>query len=361
MVFIEEKKYWKQKRNRVGLADSIQIAVDSMGGDYGPTITVPAACDAVKSYRNLKISLYGKVHAIENALIDEGFASSDRISIVECSSEVKNTDSPSDVIRNKSESSLCKSIRDLAEGNVDGCVSAGSTSALLMQGIRLIDTVPGIKRPAICATAPTYHGKVSLLDLGANVECNAQMLHQFAVIATMKCRVLNDIDKPIVKLLNIGEEKNKGTPQLRLAAELLTADKNINYKGFIEGDNLLNDDAVDVIVCDGFAGNIALKTAEGVAKLAITAATDVIQNNPSLRLVSRLFKKSLGEYRDKLNPAPHNGAVFLGLNKILVKSHGSASRNAFKHAIHRAFTMVQKDFINLMEPEIKTYDWEVVP
>ena len=156
-----------------------------------------------------------------------------------------------------------------------------------MQGIRLIDTVPGIKRPAICATAPTYHGKVSLLDLGANVECNAQMLHQFAVIATMKCRVLNGIDEPIVKLLNIGEEKNKGTPKLRLAADLLAADTNINYQGFIEGDNLLND-TVDVIVCDGFAGNIALKTAEGVAKLAITAATDVIQNNPSLRLVSKL-------------------------------------------------------------------------
>ena len=176
----------------------------------------------------------------------------------------------------------------------------------------------------------------------------------------MKCRVLNGIDEPIVKLLNIGEEKNKGTPKLRLAADLLAADTNINYQGFIEGDNLLND-TVDVIVCDGFAGNIALKTAEGVAKLAITAATDVIQNNPSLRLVSKFFKKSLNEYRDKLNPAPHNGAVFLGLNKILVKSHGSASRNAFKHAIHRAFTMVQKDFINLMEPEIKTYDWKVVP
>ena len=360
MVSIEGKKCWKLRRNRVGLTDSIQIAVDSMGGDYGPAITVPAACDAVNSYRNLKISLYGNVHAIQNVLVDEGFALTDRISIVECSSEVKNTDKPSEVIKHKSDSSLCKSIKDLADGNVDGCVSAGSTAALLMQGIRLIDTVPGIKRPAICATAPTYHGKVSLLDLGANVECNAQMLHQFAVIATMKCRVLNGIDEPIVKLLNIGEEKNKGTPKLRLAADLLAADTNINYQGFIEGDNLLND-TVDVIVCDGFAGNIALKTAEGVAKLAITAATDVIQNNPSLRLVSKLFKKSLNEYRDKLNPAPHNGAVFLGLNKILVKSHGSASRNAFKHAIHRAFTMVQKDFINLMEPEIKTYDWKVVP
>ena len=190
------------------MTDSIQIAVDSMGGDYGPAITVPAACDAVNSYRNLKISLYGNVHAIENALIDEGFTLTDRISIVECSSEVKNTDKPSEVIKHKSDSSLCKSIKDLADGNVDGCVSAGSTAALLMQGIRLINTVPGIKRPAICATAPTYHGKVSLLDLGANVECNAQMLHQFAVIATMKCRVLNGIDDPIVKLLNIGEEKN---------------------------------------------------------------------------------------------------------------------------------------------------------
>ena len=328
-----------------------------MGGDFGPQITVPAVIDSLLKKSQLRILLFGNKKNIERLLPKvpmKGLAG--RLEVINCSSVAESIDSPIDVIRNKQSSSLCQSIMTVSKGDADACVSAGSTGALLMQSVRLIDTLPGIKRPAICASAPSYYGNVSLLDLGANISCDANNFHQFGVLASMKCNLIDGIENPSIKLLNVGEEANKGTKELKAAAKLFNEDKNLNYQGFIEGNNLFND-PVDVIVCDGFTGNVALKTAEGVARLATGIGADIVKQRFSFRLLSKIFTKSLDDFKNRLSPTQHNGAIFLGLNRIVVKSHGSAQKYAFENAIYKANLYAEKNIINLLQPKLSKYEW----
>lgn len=344
-------------RNNLDLSTPTRIAVDAMGGDYGPQIIVPAVLDSLLKDSQLRILLFGDKQNIEKFLPTSPVRCLyDRLDIINCMCAVESSDNPIDVIRNKQDSSLCQSIMALSQGDADACVSAGSTGALLMQSMRLIETLPGVKRPAICASVPTYHGNVSLLDLGANLKCDANNFHQFGVLASMKCNLVDGIENPSIKLLNIGEEVNKGTKELKAAAELFNEDKNLNYQGFIEGNNLLTD-PVDVIICDGFTGNVALKTAEGVARLAMGIGADIVRENLSLRLLSKLFTKSLNEFKSRLSPTQHNGAIFLGLNRIVVKSHGSARKDGFENAIGKANLYAKRNIINLLQPKLAKYSW----
>lgn len=322
----------------------ITIAIDAMSGDSGPAVTVPASVRALSFMPDINVILLGDSEAIQTQLAKLTDQYSDRIRIVATTQTVGMDEKPLHALRNKKDSSLFRSVQLLQEGEVQACVSAGNTGALLAVGCHLLRTFDGIDRPAICATIPTDQGSALLLDVGANVDVPAKNLHQFAIMGSVLASATLGVEKPRVGLLNIGVEDIKGNEQVKNAAELLQADKSLNYCGFIEADQLFFHKA-DVAVCDGFVGNIALKASEGTAKL--------IRHTLIQSTVGRLIKPLLGSFRSKINPSRYNGASFLGLTATLVKSHGSADVDAFCCAIEVARTEVIADIPNRIQKKLQ--------
>lgn len=310
----------------------LTIAVDGMGGDVGPDVIVPAALRVLETTgRALRLILVGQEAALSARL--GKVSGHPQLMIRHASQLVSMDESPAQALRAKKDSSMRVAINLVKQGEADACVSAGNTGALMATARFVLKTLPGIDRPAICTTLPTIRGHTRVLDLGANVDSKAEHLLQFAVMGSVLATV-NGIEQPRVGLLNIGEEDIKGNEQVKEAARLLAA-SDLNYIGFIEGNGIFLDD-VDVVVCDGFVGNVALKATEGVAKLIRHYMTQEFKRNLITRLAGLIALPVLRAFGQKIDPRRYNGASLLGLQGIVVKSHGSADALAFASAIEVA-------------------------
>ncbi len=309
-----------------------------MGGDHGVSVSVPAALRMLGKQPLLEIILVGQRDAIEAVLKEQRH---DRLHIHEASQVVGMDERPADALRKKKDSSMRVAINLVKEGAAHACVSAGNTGALMATSRFVLKTVPGIDRPAIMAIVPTKTGRTYMLDLGANAECTSEQLFQFAVMGAVVVRDLEEIHhEPSVGLLNIGEEDIKGNDTIREAARMLS-ESSLNYVGFIEG-NSIADQKADVVVCDGFSGNIALKSMEGTAKLVAHFLEREFRGSPYGWFAGLVALPLLRSLRKRLDPRRYNGASLVGLNGIVVKSHGSADALAMAQAIDVATLEVEK-------------------
>ena len=310
------------------------IALDAMGGDHGPCVVVPAALSVIKESPTLKLILVGDYDVLVAELRKHGADVSPNLQIHHASQRVEMDELPSVALRTKKDSSMRVAINLVREGVADACVSAGNTGALMATARFVLKTLPGIDRPAIISTLPTMKGHTRMLDLGANVDSSAEALLQFAVMGAVLTQAVDNNPNPTVGLLNIGEEEMKGNERVREAARLLAASP-INYVGYVEGDDIYKG-AVDVVVCDGFVGNVSLKTTEGVAKMIAHFMREAFSKNILTKLTALIALPVLKAIKKKIDPRRYNGASFVGLNGIVIKSHGSADAFAFANAIHEA-------------------------
>lgn len=307
-----------------------------MGGDYGPPVTVPAAINALERYRTLHLILVGDQAVLQSALASLSF-DAHRLTIHHASEVVRMDESPALALRNKKDSSMRVAINLVKEGKADACVSAGNTGALMATARFVLKMLPGVDRPAIISTCPTrIPGKtVRMLDLGANVDSEAIHLVQFAVMGSVLASAIDQIDNPKVYLLNIGEEDIKGNDQVKETARILSEKRLVNYAGYIEGDALYRGDA-DVVVADGFVGNVALKVTEGVARFIGYMMKDAFMQTLYSKIIGFLAKPVLKTMMKRIDPARYNGATLLGLRGTVIKSHGGTSVLGFARAIEEA-------------------------
>jgi glycerol-3-phosphate acyltransferase PlsX len=325
-----------------------------MGGDYGPEVTVPAALACLKSNPNLKLILVGDAELLNGKLAQVGKQLEGRLSVRHASQRVEMDELPSKVLRNKKNSSMRVAIDLVHDGEAAACVSAGNTGALMATAKFVLKMIPGVDRPAIISTLPSIYGHTHVLDLGANVDCSAEHLFQFGVMGSELVKALENVENPTVGLLNVGAEEIKGNEQVKEAAKLLEA-SHLNYIGFVEGDALnAGHVKVDVIVADGFVGNIALKSIEGAAKMIGTAMKDAFNKNALTKMVGLLASPVLKVFKQRIDPRLYNGASFLGLRGIVVKSHGGADAVAFANAIRIAEIEVEKDVAARIGERIET-------
>jgi glycerol-3-phosphate acyltransferase PlsX len=315
------------------------VAIDVMGGDAGLEAVIAAADIAAERYPRLRFRLHGPEPRIAEALLRTPRLAG-RAEIVHTDEIVLGTDKPSQALRRSRTSSMGMAIQSVKAGDAHAAVSAGNTGALMALSLFALRTMPGIDRPALAALLPTLKNDCVVLDLGANTECDAENLVQFSIMGAAFARTVLGLEKPRVGLLNIGVEELKGTEEIKLAAGLLRGvDLPMAFEGFVEGDKIGQGD-VDVIVTDGFSGNIALKTAEGTARLVTGLLAEAFRSSWLSRLGFLLSRGALRALKAHLDPNAHNGAVFLGLNGIVVKSHGSASIQGIANAIGVAHDLV---------------------
>ena len=331
----------------------ITIALDAMGGDHGPQVTVPAALRSLKEERDIKVILVGDKDAITEQLNLANTTVGDRIVIQHASQQVEMDDLPSYALRNKKDSSMRVAINLVKEGVADACVSAGNTGALMATSRFVLKMITGVDRPAIVVTLPTIKGHVHVLDMGANVDTSAENLFEFAVMGSVLTSAIDNIDKPTIGLLNIGEEEIKGNERVKEAARLLEV-SNLNYIGYVEGDDIYKGTS-DVVVCDGFVGNVALKTTEGLAKLIRHYMTLEFKRNIFTMLAGVIALPVLKAFRKRIDPRRYNGASLLGLQGIVVKSHGGADILAFACAIKEAKIEVQKNVPQKIRQQLENF------
>ena len=322
------------------MADIVTIAIDAMGGDFGPQVTVPAALSCIDAIPELRVLLVGRGNAIRDELKKLRRHETESFRIVEALEIVEMDDKPSAALRLKKKSSMRVSADLVKEGRAHALVSAGNTGALMAISRFVFKTHPNIDRPAIIASIPTVNGHCKMLDLGANVDCSAKQLFQFAVMGSIIAQELDGIAEPRVGLLNIGEEEIKGNDQVKRANELLRASPSINYIGYVEGDAIYTGDA-NVVVCDGFVGNIALKTSEGLAKMLSSNLKKEITRSWYTKLLAFISMPVLKRLRKRMDPAEYNGASMVGLKHIAIKSHGNADAMSFATAIRLAIEEVR--------------------
>lgn len=314
-----------------------------MGGDFGPQPVLDAALQTAAHNSNIQLLVIGNRDLLEAQLQDLSppSALASRLKLLHAPDVVSMEDRPSSALRHKRESSMWKALELVKTGEADACVSAGNTGALMVLGRHLLKTFPGVDRPAICKPVPSSQGHCYLLDLGANINSTAEQLVQFAFMGSVLAAVTDNNPAPSVGLLNIGEENTKGIEQVREASRLLSASNKINYVGFVEGDDIYTGD-VDVVVCDGFVGNIALKVSEGAAKFLAANVRDVFTSSLYARFAGWIAGPVVNQWRAKFDPVRHNGACFLGLQGTVVKSHGGADSRGFCFALQMAIEQVDK-------------------
>ncbi|UZJ61941.1 phosphate acyltransferase PlsX [Pseudomonas sp. KU26590] len=317
------------------------IAIDAMGGDFGPRNIVQASIACLLATPSLHLTLVGQASLLEELIARHSGVDRSRLHVVHASEIITMDERPSQALRGKPDSSMRVALGLLSEGKAHACVSAGNTGALMALSRFVLKTLPGIDRPAMVAAIPTQRGYCQLLDLGANVDCTAGQLYQFAVMGSVAAETLGVV-RPRVALLNVGTEDIKGNQQVKLAASLLQAAPGLNYIGFVEGDGLYRGEA-DVVVCDGFVGNVLLKSSEGLALMIGERIERLFRRNVLSRVVGLMARPVLGRLKADLAPARHNGASFLGLQGIVVKSHGSADAQGFQSAIQRALIEIQEN------------------
>ena len=323
----------------------LTLALDVMGGDFGPSVTVPAALQALNSNSQLTLLLVGNPDTITPLLAKADFEQRSRLQIIPAQSVIASDARPSQAIRNSRGSSMRMALELVKEGRAQACVSAGNTGALMGLSKLLLKPIEGIERPALVTVLPHQQkGKTVVLDLGANVDCDSTMLAQFAVMGSVLAEDVVGITNPRVALLNIGEEETKGLDSIRDAAEILKQVPSINYIGYLEANELLTG-KTDVLVCDGFTGNVTLKTMEGVVRMFLSLLKSQGEGKKRswwLILLKRWLQKSLTRRFSHLNPDQYNGACLLGLRGSVIKSHGAANQRAFSVAIEQAVQAVQR-------------------
>jgi len=309
---------------------TVRIAIDAMGGDHGPSVTVPAALAFLATQPDAALLLVGRREEIESRL--GSHPARERIEIVHADEVVAMDDPPATALRGKRNSSMRLAVNLVKEGRADACLSAGNTGALMAIARFVLKTLEGIDRPAIATVLPNINGGVTtMLDLGANVDCSAEHLFEFAILGAALVSAVQEKEAPSIGLLNVGEETIKGNEVVKRAAELLRASP-LNFYGNVEGDDIYKG-TTDVVVCDGFVGNVSLKTSEGLAQMLATMVREEFTRNVLAKALALLAGPVLTRLRHRLDHRRYNGASLLGLRGIVIKSHGSADEVAFSNAI----------------------------
>lgn len=312
--------------------DAFTLALDAMGGDHAPDAVIKGASIVALRYPKMRFLFFGDQAQIE-AKITRNRRLKKRSDIIHTDSVVAAEEKPSIALRKGRESSMWKAIQAVAEGKADAIVSGGNTGALMAMSKLILGSLPGIQRPAIASLMPTLHGDSVMLDLGANLECNAEQLFQFAIMGDAFARAALGLESPSLGLLNVGSEEMKGHESLREAHRRLRENRiGLNFYGFVEGDDIAKG-TVDVVVTDGFTGNVALKTIEGTGQLVNRFLKRVITANLRSRLGYFIARAAFKKLKQQLDPQHYNGAVFLGLGGIVVKSHGGAQARGMANAI----------------------------
>ena len=313
---------------------AITLAVDCMGGDHGPSVTLPAVIEFLRHDTDCAAILVGRDEVLrpqaESALAEFG----SRLAIRHASEMVEMDEAVASALRGKKDSSMRVAVDLVKEGTADAAVSAGNTGALMAVSRFVLKTLPGIDRPAICAILPSERGSTYVLDLGANVDCTPEHLLQFGIMGSLLVSALEHKERPTVGLLNIGEEDIKGNDTVKRAAELLRA-ADLNFIGNVEGNDIFRGTA-DLVVCDGFVGNVTLKASEGLAHMIGGALKEEFSRNIITKLAALVAMPVLKSFRRRFDPRRYNGASLLGLRGIVVKSHGSADQMAFRYALEKA-------------------------
>ncbi len=332
---------------------NITIALDAMGGDHGPHVVVPAALAVLGKNKAVSLILVGDESKIKSALKEcNSSYDQSRLKIKHASQVVGMDEHPAQALRNKKDSSVRVALNLVKSDEAQACVSAGNTGALMATARFVLKMLPGIDRPAICKTLPTISGHTHVLDLGANIDSSAEQLYQFAVMASELSSAVDNIERPEVALLNIGEEDIKGNEQVKQSAALLS-NSNLNYIGYVEGDGIYLGHA-DVIVCDGFVGNVMLKTSEGVAKMIAHYMKQEFKANLFSKFAALVAMPVLKAFKKRVDPSEYNGASFLGLRKTVIKSHGGADARSFETAIYEAIIEVDKNVPDRIAHKLET-------
>ncbi|MDA7742206.1 phosphate acyltransferase PlsX [Francisellaceae bacterium] len=341
------------------MSQLIKVSVDAMGGDHGLKTTIPAAVKALKKHKMLHITLVGDKPAIEQTLITfSGKYDKARLDTIHTTQVVEMCELPSLALRNKKDSSMRVAINLVKDGVVSACVSAGNTGALMATSKFVLKTLPEIDRPAIVSAMPAMDPdtgemrSVLMLDLGANVGCSSEQLFQFGVMGSVLATCLTGNPRPKVALLNIGEEEMKGLDSIKQASKMFHACDDINYHGYVEGSDI-NKGTVDVIVCDGFVGNISLKSCEGIASFIGRVMKASFKEGIFSRLAMIFAAPVLLKVKNKLDVRRYNGASLLGLRGIVIKSHGGVDAEAFITAIEVAMHEVEKDIPNKIQLQVE--------
>jgi len=332
------------------VSKSLTIALDAMGGDAAPRIVVSGANIARERFPNVRFLMFGREAEVA-PLLDKMDKLREVTTLVHTDSIIRSEDKPSGALRSGRQSSMRLAINSVQEGNAAGIVSAGNTGALMAMSKFVLKTLPGVNRPAIASFFPTMRGETVMLDLGANVVCDAENLVDFAVMGSAFATSVLGLMSPIVGLLNVGSEEIKGHEYLQEAAAVLRGSEKFGrFHGFVEGDDIAKG-TVDVVVTDGFTGNVALKTAEGTAKLINEFVRQTFRSSLLAGLGYLFARPALRKLRKRVDPRRYNGAIFLGLNGVVVKSHGGTDALGFANAIGVAVDMIQHDIIRKMQED----------
>lgn len=333
------------------MSKPITIALDAMGGDFGPEVVIPAANIVASEHEDIRFLIFGDEGKILPVL--SKFRKLRKVSqVFHTDKFIANDEKPSHAIRSGKQSSMRLAIEAVQEGEADAVVSAGNTGALMALAKIVLKTLPGIHRPAIASVFPALEGSTIMLDLGANVLVDAENLAQFAVLGAAFAKAHKGVGMPTVGLLNVGTEDTKGPDHVKAAANILShVDFPGHYKGFVEG-NDITQGSVDVVVCDGYAGNIALKTAEGVGKMTGQFFRDAIGSDFMAKFGGLFAYFALRRFKKKVDPRAYNGGVFLGLNGLCIKSHGGSDAFGFSSAINRAVELAKHGYIETVARDI---------
>jgi glycerol-3-phosphate acyltransferase PlsX len=332
---------------------ALTISIDAMGGDFGPDVTIPASLECLKLNPELTLILVGDADKLSHLVGAHLATYKDRLHIQHASEIVEMHESPSKALKNKKDSSMRVAINLVHEGVADACVSAGNTGALMATARFVLKMIPGVDRPGIISTVPSIHGHTYVLDLGANVDCTAENLMQFAIMGNELVKAVENISVPKIGLLNIGEEDVKGNEQVKSAAKLLE-NSSLNYIGYVEANSLnAGSVKVDLVVCDGFVGNVALKSIEGAAKMIATFLKAAFTKNIFTKFIGLIAYPVIKSFKDRIDPRLYNGASFLGLKGLVIKSHGGADALAFKTAIQLAELEVKKNVLKKISDQIE--------
>jgi glycerol-3-phosphate acyltransferase PlsX len=331
----------------------LTIAIDCMGGDHGPRVTVPAAIDFARANGDTRLLLVGRESDLRAELHGAAVGPGFQIEIRHASEIIGMDEPPAQAMRAKKDSSMRVAVDLVKSGDAQACVSAGNTGALMAISRFVLKMLPGIDRPAIASVLPTMNGRNTyVLDLGANVDCSARHLFEFAVMGAMLVSAVEHRERPSIGLLNVGEEEIKGNETVKQAAELLRA-SSLNFHGNVEGDDIYKG-TTDLVVCDGFVGNIAIKSSEGLARMLATFLREEFDRNLLTRFAALVASPVLAGFRRRVDPGRYNGASLLGLRGVVVKSHGSADRHAFGFALDRAAEEVRNNVLGRISSQLAT-------
>ncbi len=339
---------------------TIKISIDCMGGDHGPSVTIPAAISFINREPDAELILVGLEDVIRAELKKHHAESQPRLSILHASEQVTMDDPLEVALRRKKYSSMRVAIEQVKEGKAQACVSAGNTAALMAVSRYVLKTMAGVDRPAICSILPNQKdGPTYMLDLGANVDCEPHHLHQFAIMGSVLVQAMEGIQRPTIGLLNVGTEDIKGNEVVKLTAKLLQADHErgaLNFHGNVEGNDIFKG-TTDIVVCDGFVGNVALKAIEGLARFLKGVLNSEFKRNPITMLGALIARSALRRIANRINPSRYNGASLLGLRGLVLKSHGGAEADAFEWALRRAYHAAKSD----VQEHLSTMIAELMP